>query len=101
MVDSAGRNTFGEAKAGVEPGTQLRSNTTGLPEARLKQLGVTKPVTITSEGAGLIMRLMKDTGKTAQGAFVELQQRIKASQIRATDDVARRDVDSLVRKIFP
>ena len=101
MVDSAGRNTFGEAKAGVEPGTQLRSNTTGLPEARLKQLGVTKPVTITSEGAGLIMRLMKDTGKTAQGAFVELQQRIKASQISATDDVARRDADSLVRRYFP
>ena len=101
MVDNAGRNTFGETQAGIEPGTQLRSNTTDLPKARLKQLGVTKPITITSEGAGLIMRLMKDTGKSAQGAFVELQQRVKASQIRATDDIARRDIDSLVRRYFP
>jgi len=101
MVDNAGRNTFGETQTGIETGTQLRSNTTDLPEARLKQLGVTKPITITSEGAGLIMRLMKDTGKSAQGAFVELQQRVKASQIRATDDVARRDINSLVRRYFP
>jgi len=101
MVDDAGRNTFGEAKAGLEPGTQLRSNTTGLPEARLKQLGVTKPVTITSEGAGLILRLMKDTGRTAQGAFVELQKRLEAARITAKDTVAKRDVESLVDRYFP
>lgn len=101
MVDSAGRNTFGEAQTGIEPGTQLRTNTTGLPKARLKELGVIKPVTITPEGAGLILRLMKDTGKTAQGAFVDLQKSVKAARISASDAVARRDMDTVVRRYFP
>ena len=72
MVDSSGRSSFPERKAGVGPGSQLRSNVTDLPEAEIKKLGVREPITLTQDGANTLLKNMERTGRGLQGALVDL-----------------------------
>ena len=41
---------------GVEPGRQLRTNLTDLPEAEIKRLGVVNPITVDDDGVKIILK---------------------------------------------
>ena len=99
MVDSSGRSTFPERKAGVGPGSQLRPNVTDLPEAELKKLGVKNPITITDRGVSLILKMMQETGLGVQGSLVQLQKRLDAFRKANPDRTS--DLGRYITQAFP
>ena len=99
MTDTSGRSTFPERKAGVGPGSQLRPNVTGLPEAELKKLGVKKPITITDRGVGLILKMMQETGKNVRGSINDLTSRFDA--FRKGNLERSKDLDRYIKDAFP
>ena len=99
MTDTSGRSTFPERKAGVGPGSQLRPNVTGLPEAELKKLGVKKPITITDRGVGLILKMMQETGKNVRGSINDLTSRFDA--FRKGNVERSKDLERYIKQAFP
>ena len=57
---------------GVEPGRQLRTNLTDLPEAEIKRLGVVNPITVDDDGVKIILKNMERTGLGLRGALNNL-----------------------------
>ena len=99
MVGKSGRSTFPERKAGVGPGSQVRPNVAGLPEAELKKLGVKNPITITDRGVGLILKMMQETGKDVRGSITDLTSRFDA--FRKGNVERSKDLDRYIKQAFP
>ena len=53
--------TAAERKADVDPGKQLRTNVTDLPEAEIKKVGSITPINVDDDGAKMILKNIQRT----------------------------------------
>ena len=64
--------TAAERKADVDPGKQLRTNVTDLPEAEIKKVGSITPINVDDDGAKMILKNIQRTNGTVQVALYDL-----------------------------